>query len=277
MHFVENFPLPSWCFCDASQSGLRAETGEAELWVSRHLFLSMGKEKSSKRKRSEPKIVSEDELDPEVESTPKRAKSSEGVHKVKDGLPMESAPVDARDEATDGVLTQREFSELELSKQTADALRDMGFSRMTEVQARSIPHAMAGRDVLGAARTGSGKTLAFLIPVVELLVRVKWMNRNGTAAVVLAPTRELALQIYGVASELCKYHSQSFGIVMGGANRKMEADKLQRGVAILVATPGRLLDHLQNTPGFLYSNLQVFVVDEADRCLEIGFISLHIL
>lgn len=211
--------------------------------------------------------------DAAVEPAPKRPKaeaegpSSDSVEKQL----VEVAHADENDVATDGVLTNREFSELNLSEQTKRALEDMNFGRMTEVQARCIPHGMAGRDILGAARTGSGKTLAFLIPVVELLVRVKWMARNGTATVIISPTRELALQIYGVASELCKYHSQTYGIVMGGANRKLEAEKLQKGVAILVATPGRLLDHLQNTPSFLFKNLQVLVVDEADRCLEIGF------
>lgn len=184
---------------------------------------------------------------------------------------MEVADLDKEDEATDGVLTNRKFGNFDLSEKTLHAIKDMGFERMTEVQARCIPHAMAGRDILGAARTGSGKTLAFLIPVIELLSRVKWTNRNGTATVIISPTRELALQIYGVVGDVCKYHSQTYGIVMGGANRKMEADKLQKGVAIVVATPGRLLDHLQNTPGFVHKNLQVLVIDEADRCLEIGF------
>jgi ATP-dependent RNA helicase DDX18/HAS1 len=245
----------------------------------------MGKSGSVKRKRAPPappvadgSPTSDDDAAAAAEAAPAPAKRSKGDDATKGakagasaGEPLEVPKPDVRDAATDGVLTDRRFAELQLSQQTTDALVDMKFDRMTEVQARCIPHGMAGRDVLGAARTGSGKTLAFLIPVVELLVRVKWMNRNGTAAVVLAPTRELALQIYGVAAELCKYHSQSYGIVMGGANRKMEADRLQRGTAILVATPGRLLDHLQNTPGFVVSNLQVFVVDEADRCLEIGF------
>lgn len=184
---------------------------------------------------------------------------------------MEVAELEDEDKATDGVLTNRRFDGLELSDKTVNALKDMGFERMTEVQARSIPHGMAGRDVLGAARTGSGKTLAFLIPVIELLSKVKWTNRHGTGAVVISPTRELALQIFGVVADICKYHSQTYGICMGGANRKIEADKLQKGVAILVATPGRLLDHLQNTPGFVHKNLAVLVIDEADRCLEIGF------
>ena len=120
---------------------------------------------------------------------------------------------------------------------------------MTEVQARTIPPLLAGRDVLGAARTGSGKTLAFLIPSVELLYHAKFMPRNGTGVMVLSPTRELALQIYNVAQQLMKKHSQTHGLIIGGANRRVEAEKLVKGVNLLVATPGRLLDHMQNTAG----------------------------
>ena len=95
--------------------------------------------------------------------------------------------------------------------------------------------------------------------------------RNGTGALIISPTRELALQIYGVARELMKYHSQTHGIIIGGANRRTEAEKLQKGVNLLVATPGRLLDHLQNTKGFIFKNLQCLIIDEADRILEVGF------
>ncbi len=93
----------------------------------------------------------------------------------------------------------------------------------------------------------------------------------GTGALVIAPTRELALQIFGVARELLKYHQHTFGIIMGGANRKAEAEKLQKGVNLLIATPGRLLDHLQSTKGFMFKNLKTLIIDEADRCLEVGF------
>ena len=142
---------------------------------------------------------------------------------------------------------------------------------MTEIQAKSIGPAMTGRDILGAAKTGSGKTLAFLIPAIEMLYRLQFKPRNGTGVIIISPTRELALQIFGVAKELLKYHSQTFGIVMGGANRKAEAEKLIKGVNLLVATPGRLLDHLQNTKGFIVKNLRMLVIDEADRILEVGF------
>ncbi|KAA1114436.1 ATP-dependent RNA helicase [Puccinia graminis f. sp. tritici] len=164
-----------------------------------------------------------------------------------------------------------EFSSLDLSPPTAKAIQDMGFTKMTEVQARTIPPLMTGRDVLGAARTGSGKTLAFLIPAVEMLSRLQFKPRNGTGTIIVSPTRELALQIFGVAQELMKHHSQTFAIVIGGANRKAEAEKLVKGVNLLISTPGRLLDHLQNTKGFVFSNLKALVVDEADRILEIGF------
>lgn len=185
------------------------------------------------------------------------------------------------------------FESLDISDKTKNGIKEMGFTKMTEVQARTIPPLMAGRDVLGAAKTGSGKTLAMLIPAIEMLYKLKFKPRNGkvdsdyfheyplinvlcgswsgTGVIVVSPTRELALQIFGVARELMKYHQHTFGIVIGGANRRAEADKLVKGVNLLIATPGRLLDHLQNTRGFVYKNLKALVIDEADRILEIGF------
>ena len=96
-------------------------------------------------------------------------------------------------------------------------------------------------------------------------------RRNGTGVIVVSPTRELALQIFGVARELMANHSQTYGIVIGGANRRAEAEKLAKGVNLIIATPGRLLDHLQNTPGFVFKNIKALVIDEADRILEVGF------
>jgi len=129
----------------------------------------------------------------------------------------------------------------------------------------------SGKDVLGAAKTGSGKTLAFLLPAIEMLSAMRFKPRNGTGVIVVSPTRELALQIFGVARELMEKHSQTFGIVIGGANRRAEAEKLVKGVNLLIATPGRLLDHLHNTQGFVFKNLKSLIIDEADRILEVGF------
>ncbi|XP_046408750.1 probable ATP-dependent RNA helicase pitchoune [Ischnura elegans] len=171
------------------------------------------------------------------------------------------------------VLSQSSFSALKekVCENTLKAIDDMGFTTMTEIQAQSIPPLLEGRDLVGQAKTGSGKTLAFLIPAVELIYKLRFMPRNGTGCIVISPTRELSMQTYGVLKELMKYHHHTYGLLMGGANRKAEADKLAKGVNIIVATPGRLLDHLQNTPEFLYKNLQCLVIDEADRILDIGF------
>ncbi|KAM7280339.1 hypothetical protein ACFE04_007473 [Oxalis oulophora] len=171
-----------------------------------------------------------------------------------------------------GIMTEESFDSLVgLSAPTKKAINEMGFKSMTEIQAKAIPHLLMGKDVLGAARTGSGKTLAFLIPAVELMYNAKVTSRNGTVVVVISPTRELAIQIHAVAKELLKYHSQTLGIVMGGAPRRGEAEKLASGVNLLIATPGRLLDHLMNTKKFEYKNLKCLVIDEADRLLEANF------
>eukprot|EP01113_Clastostelium_recurvatum_P037060 TRINITY_DN5382_c0_g1_i3.p1 TRINITY_DN5382_c0_g1~~TRINITY_DN5382_c0_g1_i3.p1 ORF type:complete len:685 (-),score=204.34 TRINITY_DN5382_c0_g1_i3:94-2148(-) len=163
------------------------------------------------------------------------------------------------------------FETLDIDEKTKMALRDMGFKTTTPIQAKSIPPLLAGKDLLGAAKTGSGKTLAFLIPAIEILSRANFKPRNGTGVIIISPTRELALQIYGVARELLKYHSHTHGIIMGGTARNKEEEKLEKGVNLIVSTPGRLLDHLQNTRGFLFKNLKCLIMDEADRCLEIGF------
>ncbi len=180
-------------------------------------------------------------------------------------------PVDTNSLSFTGVLTPHRFDALPISDATRRGIQELGFTLMTEIQARAIPLALSGRDILGSARTGSGKTLAFLIPIVELLHQAKWMPRNGTGAIIIAPTRELAMQIFGVLHDLARYHSQTRAIVMGGANRRTEAEKLVNGANILVATPGRLLDHLQSTRGFVFDHLRFLVIDEADRCLQVGF------
>ncbi|KAF3427553.1 hypothetical protein E2986_06399 [Frieseomelitta varia] len=154
---------------------------------------------------------------------------------------------------------------------TLKGIEDMGFTNMTEIQAKAIPPLLEGRDLVGSAKTGSGKTLAFLIPAVELIYKLKFMPRNGTGCIIISPTRELSMQTFGVLKELMKYHYHTYGLLMGGANRQTEAQKLAKGINIIVATPGRLLDHLQNTADFLYKNLQCLIIDEADRILDIGF------
>jgi ATP-dependent RNA helicase DDX18/HAS1 len=139
-----------------------------------------------------------------------------------------------------------DFESLDLCPPTLNAIKnELKFTTMTEVQAKSIPAALTGKDILGAAKTGSGKTLSFLIPAIEIIYKLRFKPRNGTGVIIISPTRELALQIFSVANELMKHHHLTFGLVMGGANRRSEAEKLAKGVNLLVSTPGRLLDHLQ--------------------------------
>ncbi|CAN6298149.1 unnamed protein product [Urochloa humidicola] len=170
------------------------------------------------------------------------------------------------------ILTNKLFSELDISELTAKAIKEMNkYTHLTKIQARSIPHLMEQSDVMGSAKTGSGKTLAFLIPAIELLRSYKFSPMDGTGVIVICPTRELAIQTHNVAKELMKYHSQTLGYVIGGTNMRTEANQLAKGINVLVATPGRLLDHLQSTRGFNYKSLKCLIIDEADRILEQNF------
>eukprot|EP00798_Chlamydomonas_sp_ICE-L_P003456 gene3456-13516_t len=213
----------------------------------------------------------EDLIDDEIEEAEEVQVEVDAKKDELDNVPVGKDKVERQLAEVEGIMSGTEFASLDLTPNTMKAIGDMGFQYMTEVQARTVPALLTGRDVLGAARTGSGKTLAFLIPCVELLYRAKFMPRNGTGTIVISPTRELSMQIYGVVRDLMQHHSQSHGLVMGGANRRTEAEKLVKGVNLLVSTPGRLLDHLQNTQGFIFRNLACLVIDEADRILEIGF------
>ncbi|KAJ2755318.1 ATP-dependent RNA helicase [Coemansia pectinata] len=223
------------------------------------------------KKRAKPQQTPVEEVEEESESISDAEMSDSDDERRSAKKTKRNKEAEVVRETVDDAAIAYAFDSVPLSEQTQRAIKEMGFSKMTEVQARTIPPLLAGRDVLGAAKTGSGKTLAFLIPAIELLSKLKFKPRNGTGAVIISPTRELALQIFGVARDLLQFHSQTFGIVIGGANRKAEADKLVKGVNLVIATPGRLLDHLQNTKGFIFKNLKTLVIDEADRILENGF------
>ncbi|XP_027330838.1 DEAD-box ATP-dependent RNA helicase 27-like [Abrus precatorius] len=233
------------------------------------------KKKNNKRDKKRPRDVATEErleeeengdnTDSEGESSKKKKKKK----KVDGESEVEERKV--KNNGGSGIMSTESFESLGLSEPTYKAIMDMGFHHMTQIQARAIPPLLIGKDVLGAARTGSGKTLAFLIPAVELLYNVKFTPRNGAGVVVICPTRELAIQTHAVAKELLKYHSQTLGLVIGGSTRKIEAERIAKGINLLVATPGRLLDHLQNTKGFVYKNLKCLMIDEADRILEANF------
>eukprot|EP00467_Chlorarachnion_reptans_P018642 CAMPEP_0114516320 /NCGR_PEP_ID=MMETSP0109-20121206/17262_1 /TAXON_ID=29199 /ORGANISM="Chlorarachnion reptans, Strain CCCM449" /LENGTH=632 /DNA_ID=CAMNT_0001696695 /DNA_START=105 /DNA_END=2000 /DNA_ORIENTATION=- len=239
-----------------------------------HDSTDSGKKRKQKKKKKVAESLKEDK--PKAEEDSKEDKSDEetgpkveGNLKETNGAGQDLSDPTRADPAAPDV--NYDFKSLKVSGNVANAIQELGFEKMTRVQAMCIPPLLAGNDVVAQAKTGSGKTLAFMIPAVELLVATKFKPRNGTGVVVITPTRELALQIYGVCRELLKYCSQTYGIVIGGNNRRTEAEKLQKGANLLISTPGRLLDHLQNTRGFIFKNLLALVIDEADRILEIGF------
>lgn len=162
------------------------------------------------------------------------------------------------------------FSELPLSHFTASGLDDSHYKNLTDIQRKAIPLALKGFDILGAAKTGSGKTLAFLIPVLENLYRAKCTEFDGLRALILSPTRELAIQINDVLRKIGRYHDFPTGLITGGNSLKEE----QRGVYkmnILVSTPGRMLQHLGQDSLLNVSNFQMLVLDEADRIMDMGF------
>ncbi|KAL4925102.1 RNA-dependent ATPase HCA4 [Aspergillus undulatus] len=162
------------------------------------------------------------------------------------------------------------FSDLPISEPTLSGLTSSHFKTLTDIQSRAISHAIKGRDVLGAAKTGSGKTLAFLVPILENLYRKQWAEHDGLGALVISPTRELAIQIFEVLRKIGRYHSFSAGLVIGGKSLKEEQERLGR-MNILVCTPGRMLQHLDQTAFFETHNLQMLVLDEADRIMDMGF------
>ncbi|OEU16392.1 DEAD-domain-containing protein [Fragilariopsis cylindrus CCMP1102] len=221
-------------------------------------------------------VVSEEheekDTESETDSQKKRKKKKKKKKKRDEEEEEETTGEIPASNVKKGFFSEQSFASLPLTEATQKSISFMGHDTMTKIQFKAIPALLAGKDLIGAAQTGSGKTLAFLIPIVEVLRKAKFSTRNGTGAMVLSPTRELAMQTYGVCKELLGDTSTlTYGLIMGGANRKTEAERLKKGVNIVIATPGRLLDHLQNSPGFIVRNLLCFCMDEADRMLEIGF------
>lgn len=162
------------------------------------------------------------------------------------------------------------FTDLPLSQPTSLGLSASHFKTLTDIQQKTISLALQGTDILGAAKTGSGKTLAFLVPVLENLYRRRWTNLDGLGALIISPTRELAIQIFEVLRKIGRYHTFSAGLVIGGKSLQEERERLGR-MNILVCTPGRMLQHMDQTAAFEIGNLQMLVLDEADRILDMGF------
>jgi ATP-dependent RNA helicase RhlE len=169
-------------------------------------------------------------------------------------------------------MTQTDFAALGLSEPILRALAARNYTTPTPIQARTIPHLLQGRDLLGIAQTGTGKTAAFALPMLQLLTKSNLRPRpRMPRSLVLAPTRELATQIADSFEAYGKHLHQRVAIVFGGVGQSPQVQALQRGVDVLVATPGRLLDLMQQRHCEL-GDLEILVLDEADRMLDMGFL-----
>ncbi|KAJ8123270.1 hypothetical protein ONZ43_g739 [Nemania bipapillata] len=200
---------------------------------------------------------------------PKQKQDEKSLKRKREQVSLDQLQ-DAVDQFDPKTADTTKFSNLPLSSPTASGIEASHFQTPTDIQARAIPAALKGHDILGAAKTGSGKTLAFLVPVLEKLYRARWTEYDGLGALIISPTRELAVQTFQVLTKIGRYHSFSAGLVIGGKNLKEEAERLGR-MSILVCTPGRMLQHLDSTSGLQVDNLQILVLDEADRIMDMGF------
>ncbi|KAI9149752.1 nucleolar DEAD-box protein required for synthesis of 60S ribosomal subunit [Blastocladiella emersonii ATCC 22665] len=162
------------------------------------------------------------------------------------------------------------FGAMNLSRPVIKGLTHLGFTAPTIIQARTIPIALMGKDIVGGAVTGSGKTLAFMIPILErLLFRPK--ATAVTRVLVLAPTRELAIQCHSVATKVSQFTDISIALAVGGLSIKQQEAELRKQPDVLIATPGRLIDFIHNSSFFTLDSIEILVMDEADRMLEDGF------
>src|SRR3954467_2905021 len=167
------------------------------------------------------------------------------------------------------------FDELKLAPAILKAVHEQGYETPTPIQAQAIPAVLAGHDLLGGAQTGTGKTAAFTLPMLHMLTKgtskTNKFGKDGIAALVLTPTRELAAQVEESIRTYGKYLKLTSTVIFGGVGMNPQIKLLKHGVDILVAPPGRLLDHMQQGTVDL-SRIEILVLDEADRMLDMGFI-----
>jgi ATP-dependent RNA helicase DDX27 len=180
------------------------------------------------------------------------------------------APEEKMDKKKKGAKSTGSFASMSLSRPIQRGLAAIGFTEPTPIQSKTIPIAMQGKDVVGGAETGSGKTAAFLIPILErLLYRPKKVPTTRVA--IFMPTRELAVQCFNVATKLASFTDITFALLAGGFSSRDQEVMLKTRPDVVIATPGRVIDHKHNTAAFPVEHLEILVLDEADRMLEEGF------
>lgn len=165
-----------------------------------------------------------------------------------------------------------QVTDIPVHHKITNRLQARGFETLTDIQQQTILPALSGKDIIASSQTGSGKTLAFLIPTVNRLLTTKALSKKDPRVLILAPTRELAKQVYGEAKSLTQQLNLECALVVGGENYNTQTKILRRSPAIIVGTAGRIADHLQDKTFFL-NGLELLIFDEADRMLDLGFAS----
>ncbi|XP_053668113.1 probable ATP-dependent RNA helicase DDX27 [Anopheles marshallii] len=160
------------------------------------------------------------------------------------------------------------FYQMDLSRPLMKAIGALGYIYPTPIQASTIPIALMGRDICGCAATGTGKTAAYMLPTLERLLYKPNVSQAVTRVLVLVPTRELGAQVYQVAKQLTQFTNVDVGIAIGGLDVKAQEAVLRKNPDIVIATPGRLIDHIKNTPSFSLDSIEILILDEADRMLD---------
>ncbi|KAF6140885.1 hypothetical protein GIB67_042298 [Kingdonia uniflora] len=239
----------------------------------------LGTKSSRKKRRME--SVSEDVVNGEVSVGIQITKEEEkgAVITAVEAVPIVSSSTTTTTDASESHLSQTRFELCSVSPLSLKGIKDAGYERMTYVQEATLPFILKGKDVLAKAKTGTGKTVAFLLPAIEAIVRsppyVCDKKNTPINVLVVCPTRELASQAAAEAKKLLKYHPTiGVQVVIGGIKLGLEQKRMQANLCqILVATPGRLKDHIQNTAGFAIriQGVKVLVLDEADHLLDMGF------
>lgn len=232
----------------------------------REQYLSRRKEEEDKKDEGSEDEEHDLEAEGEAEDVIRTVKS---VNKKSSNVPSREEFFEEESKPAKEV-TIRSFNQLRLSRPLLRAINEMGFTTPSPIQARCIPLALAGKDICAAAKTGSGKTAAYLLPIFERLL-YKDNSRNLIRVLIVAPTRELAQQVFTVATKLAKYTSITCSLIVGGLPLEPQVVDLKRRPDVVICTPGRMIDHVHNSMSVDLDDVEVVILDEADRLLELGF------
>ncbi|XP_058118053.1 probable ATP-dependent RNA helicase DDX27 [Anopheles ziemanni] len=217
--------------------------------------------------------------DDELKHDYMKVKERKGKKRQQQNGTAPATTVEVKEETEDGVADYFEemedanqqiqsFYQMDLSRPLMKAIGALGYIYPTPIQASTIPIALMGRDICGCAATGTGKTAAYMLPTVERLLYKPNAAQAVTRVLVLVPTRELGAQVYQVAKQLTQFTNVEVGIAIGGLDVKAQETVLRSNPDIVIATPGRLIDHIKNTPSFTLDSIEILILDEADRMLD---------